>query len=394
MDGPTGERDSAGHKVGLGPLVQVTSFRFDAALTADFLAFGYTLYLENARRIHPFRRVLARQLAPEYPFYNRPGNDHRLFLVQRGAEVVGRVAAMVNAALRAEDGRPIGLIGFFECVDDPLVADALLDAACGWLRAEHGLERIWGPVNFDTWHSYRFMTRGFDEEPFYGEPANKPWYPAFFERYGFRIRGTWNTFEIRGQQELEALVVDGKKSYAAALARGYRYVSGEDIDRRRDLPLLHELVSRSFQAFLGWTPISLADFTGLYWRQWTTVAKPMSFLMFDAEDRPVAFAITFYELSAAVRAMHGRQGPVSKARFLIGRRSVQRVNLFAAGGIPEVQRRGIGLGAAGLYYVVDHALQNGFDDVIFALMAIDSPVQKLFRRAPSPAQREYALYEL
>ena len=374
--------------------MQVTSFRFDPTLADEFAAFGRTLYLDDARRIQPFRRAIVRQLSPGYPFYQQPGNEHRHFLVYRGREVVGRASAMVNAALRDADGQAIGLIGFFECVEDPLVATVLLDAACDWLRREQGLQRIWGPMNFDIWHSYRFMTRGFDEDPFVGEPANKPWYPEYFERCGFTRRQTWNSLEVCGRAELESLVADGKAPHAAALERGYRFMSAADWDRRGAMPYLHDLVSKSFQGFLGYTPIGFDDFARLYRRQWTILARPMSFFLFDAADRPVAFAATFYELSAAIRAMHGRENPVSKARFLIGRRSVQRLNLFAAGGIPEEQGRGAGLGRACLYHVVDQALQHGFDDVIFALMATNSRVQGLFRRATHPAQREYALYEL
>ena len=374
--------------------MRVTSFRFEPDLVGEFAEFGRTVYLDDPRRIPPFRRTLARQLSPAYPFYNRPGNDHRHFLVHRGSEVVGRASALVNAAMRDQDGTPVGLVGFFECVQDPVVANVLLDAACGWLRAEHGLQRIWGPVNFDIWHNYRFMTRGFDEEPFFGEPTNKPWYPEYFAGYGFRCRQTWNTIEIRGRSQLEALVAHGRAPCEAALERGYRFVSGEHWDRRGDMPLLHHLVSRAFEDFLGFTPIAFEDFDRLYRRQWTMLAKPMSFFMFDPDKRPMGFAVTFYELSAAIRAMRGRENPVSQARFMIGRRHVQRLNLFAAGGIPEALGTGAGLGRAGLFYVVDEALQNGFDDVIFALMATDKRVQRLFSRDVPEAQREYALYEL
>lgn len=374
--------------------MQVTSFRFDPGFVAEFAEFGNTVYRDDPQHVPPFRRTVARQLSAAYPFYQQPGNDHRLFLVRRGSEVVGRAAAMVNAALRDDDGTPLGLIGFFECVRDPAVADALLDAACGWLRAEHRLERVWGPMNFDIWHGYRFMTRGFDLEPFYGEPANKPWYPGYFERYGFATRRTWNSIEICGRDRLEALVAHGRAPYEAALERGYRFVSGEHWDRRGDMPLLHQLVSRVFEDFLGYTPIALEDFSRLYRRQWTTLAQPMSFFMFDAAKRPMGFAITYYELAAAIRAMHGRENPLSKARFMIGRRHVHRLNLFAAGGIPEARGTGAGLGSAALYYIVDQALQRGFDDFIFALMATESRVQTLFRLAAIEPQREYALYEL
>jgi hypothetical protein len=55
----------------------------------------------------------------------------------------------------------------------------LLEHAIEWLREKHDLQRIWAPVNFDIWHGYRLMTRGFEEKTFYGEPYNKIYYPGF-----------------------------------------------------------------------------------------------------------------------------------------------------------------------------------------------------------------------
>jgi hypothetical protein len=80
--------------------MHVRLFRFDASLVREFIEFGRALYLDDARWIPPFRRT---------------------------------------------------------------VATVPLDAARDWLRDQHGLRRIWGPMNFDIWHSYRFMTRGFDQ---------------------------------------------------------------------------------------------------------------------------------------------------------------------------------------------------------------------------------------
>jgi hypothetical protein len=54
----------------------------------------------------------------------------------------------------------------------------------------------------------------------------------------------------------------------------------------------------------------------------------------------------------------------------------------------------MGFSKAGLFHVVDQALQHGYEDIIFALMASDNRVQGLFRRAGLEPQREYVLYEL
>ncbi len=287
--------------------MHVTTFRFDAPLVREFIEFGRTLYLDDARWIPPFRRTVARQLSPDYPFYNRPGNDHRHFLAYEGSQVVGRASAMVNAAIKDEDGSAVGLIGFFECIEDPVVATVLLDAARDWLRDQHGLRRIWGPMNFDIWHSYRFMTRGFDQAPFYGEPDNKACYPAYFEAYGFARRRQWHSFEVVGRDQLEAMIAASRQQHDRLVNGGYRFVSADNWDPSDETRLLHDLISRSFAGFLGFTPIALEEFAMLFRRSKAAVALPMSFVLHDPSDRPVGFAITYYELSAAVRAMHGRE---------------------------------------------------------------------------------------
>jgi hypothetical protein len=374
--------------------MHLISFRFDASLVREFIEFGRTLYLDDARWIPPFRRTVARQLCPDDPFYNRAGNDHRHFLAYEGSRVVGRASAMVNAAIRDEDGTAVGLIGFFECVEDPIVATVLLDAARDWLRDQHGLRRIWGPMNFDIWHSYRFMTRGFDQPPFYGEPDNKAYYPAYFEHYGFARRRTWNSVEVCGRAQLEAMIEASKQQHDVLVSRGYRFISADNWDPDDETRLLHDLISRSFAGFLGFTPIALDEFATLFRRSKAAVALPMSFVLNDPSDRPVGFAITYYELSAAVRAMHGRESPLSRAKFLVRRRQAHRLNFFAAGMVRDEQDRGVGFSKAGLFHVVDQALQHGYEDIIFALMANENRVQGLFRRSGQEPQREYVLYEL
>lgn len=372
----------------------IKSFRFDPALTGEFIDLGYSLYRQDARRIPPLRRSLARQLSPGYFFYQKTGNDHRRFLAYQGGRVVGRVAAMVNAALKDDDKTPVGLIGFFECVEDGSVAAALLDAARGWLHETYGIKRIWGPMNFDIWHSYRFLTKGFDRAPFYGEPDNKPYYPDLFERYGFTRRRTWDSLEIRGRAQLESLIASGRKHYALLVDRGYRFVPASALDRRNDLGMLHELISRSFDGFLGFTPIAFEDFHQLFGQLRYALAAPMSGVVYDETGRLISFGIIFYELSAAVRAMKGREHPLSLAKFLFYRRRVQRLNFFAAGALPEERAKGSGIGKAGLFCVVNQALQHGYEDIIFALMAKENRVHVFFRHAGQEPQREYALYEM
>lgn len=145
-------------------------FSFDSEKADAFVRFGYDLYHGDEKQIPPLKKEMYIQFLPDFSFYQKQENCHRHFLAAAGKRVVGRVSAMFNQDLKDKDGTPVGTIGFFECIDDFGVACDLLDCSIKWLQEERGICRIWGPMNFDIWHGYRLMTKGFDQKLFYGEP--------------------------------------------------------------------------------------------------------------------------------------------------------------------------------------------------------------------------------
>ena len=73
-------------------------------------------------------------------FLNRGKNPYfehgeaEYFLAERDGEPVGRISAQVDQRWDEYQGGSDAMFGFFETVDDPEVATALLDAASEWAR--------------------------------------------------------------------------------------------------------------------------------------------------------------------------------------------------------------------------------------------------------------------
>src|SRR5207247_5465461 len=114
------------------------------------------------------------------------------------------------------------------------------------------------------WHGYRFMTRGFEHEPFFGEPGNHRWYPEQFTSYGFRLMQSWATREVHGREAIRGMARGGEEALRAFEGRGYRF---RPIDLSRlseEFATLHDLTTRSFARFLGFTPIGGEEFEGLF----------------------------------------------------------------------------------------------------------------------------------
>jgi len=372
----------------------IKHFTFNATLQEMFIRFGYELYRGDKNWIPPLRKEVFSLLSPEFSFYQKSGNSHRHFLAMAGNDVVGRVSAMVNRDLRDKDGTPIGTVGFFECINEYTVAQELLNSATRWLHDEMKIDRIWGPMNFDIWHSYRFMTRGFEQNLFYGEPYNQPYYPEFFERYSFAVKQEWDSVEITGRDTLEKMISRGKERFKLLRDRGYRFETFNTKQYDEEIRKLHAVMSKSFSGFLGYTPLPFEEFKQLFAKSRYAFNPRFSVLVYDEKDNLAGFATAFLELGDAIRSMNGKDNSFAQLKFIYKRKQVSRINFYIGGVTPEELSRNTGLGRAGFYYIINQMLNQGFETLLLTLRLKGNFAHGLLgKNAPVP-QREYVLYEL
>lgn len=372
----------------------IIHFTFNPELLAAFVRFGYDLYREDTTWIPPLQREVYAQLSPDFPFYKKPGNCHRSFLVTASNRVIGRISAMVNQELKDQDGTPVGTIGFFECVNDLNVAQDLIHHSTQWLHKEKGIHRIWGPMNFDIWHSYRLMTKGFDQKLFYGEPYNKAYYQDFFENNDFTAKYYWDSVEITGREKIAKMIRPYAERYQLLVEKGYHFKRFNMRKFKSELRKLHFALTKSFKGFLGFTPISLSEFMQLFEKSRYAFHPQLFTFVYDEHNVLAGFAASLLELSDAIRAMNGKDNPIAKLKFICNRQRVNRINFYIGAITPEEAMKRSGLGRAGFYYIFRQILTEGFETAVVALMAKGNRVHKLLGEdAPKP-QREYTLYEL
>jgi len=82
------------------------------------------------------------------------------------------------------DGKPAAAFGDFSCKTAETGAQ-ILAQAIERVR-EKAINQIIGPMNGDTWHSYRFICETDASAPFLMEPGNKPHEPDVFTAAGFQ----------------------------------------------------------------------------------------------------------------------------------------------------------------------------------------------------------------
>lgn len=111
-------------------------------------------------------------------------NEVELFVAMRDGQPVGRIAAIVNPARLARHPDATGQFGFLEALDDPDIFDALVEAACGFLRS-HGMIRIDGPFSLTINHEAGLLVGGFDEPHLVRTNHAPAFYGGHLERLGF-----------------------------------------------------------------------------------------------------------------------------------------------------------------------------------------------------------------
>jgi GNAT superfamily N-acetyltransferase len=195
-----------------------------------------------------------------------------------------RVAAIVNPRL-VENGAPVGLLGFFEAANDPAAVTALLTAAVSWLR-EQGCASVRGPVNFTTWHDYRFATDG---GPGWvpGEPYHHDYYPELWTGAGFGVVSRYATHWVNDTQA----VIDRFADRAALAARSGVVLRTVEAS---DLPALYRLAITGFAANYMYTPIEPDEFAHLYAADGARLqAGASTSYVALADGAPVGFYYTF-----------------------------------------------------------------------------------------------------
>lgn len=122
----------------------------DAQARMAFIKFPWQLYRGDPHWVPPLIGDRKSLLDPQHnPSFAHM--DVALFLATGSTAgptaapntVVGTVAAIVNHRHNEFHGEKAGFFGFFECIDDPAVAQALLDTAADWVR-DRGMTVIRG----------------------------------------------------------------------------------------------------------------------------------------------------------------------------------------------------------------------------------------------------------
>ncbi|MFM9943281.1 MAG: GNAT family N-acetyltransferase [Hyphomicrobiaceae bacterium] len=159
---------------------------FEAGLTANV---GHPHY------VSPMWSDFDRLLDPARNPLCRDGRGRiELFTALVDGRPVGRIAAVMHDASNLRHATERGQFGFFDCIDDAAVADALLGAAEAWALAR-GARDIVGNFNLTAMQMVGVMTGGFEHAAYTDMMWTAPHIAAHLRRRGYAGSFPMTTFE-------------------------------------------------------------------------------------------------------------------------------------------------------------------------------------------------------
>ena len=330
----------------------------------QFLDLPATLYGDDPNWV-PQIRDEEKHLAgfARHPFYET--NQIQTFLAYRGSQVCGRIGAIHNQGHIDFQGERRGFFGFFECVDDQQVADALFDAARGWL-SERDVHCLRGPTNPAIHYSLGTLIDGFDSPPTFLMPYNPKYYPRLIEGAGF-VKAQ-DLFAFYGC--LDMLPASSEKLEPISEQIIQRYgIQVRDLDKSNflaDVEMFLSLYNRSMEQHWSFSPISQDEIKQMA-KGLRQLMVPELAVVATIDDKPVGAVFCLPDYNPRVKAIRGRLFPFGFIRLLWRKHRIKKIRTVAVNVIPECQLLGVGLVL--LRALVPKALENGLDEVEFSWVA-------------------------
>ncbi len=305
----------------------------------------------DIHRDHP--QWVAPLIYERMQFLNRAKNPYfehaeaEYFVAEREGEPVGRISAQLDQRWDEYQGGSDAMFGFFETSENAEVTAALLDGAAEW-AADKGRDRIVGPMDFTTNDELGILIEGFEQRPMILENWHPPYYQRQIEAHGFAKAMDLLMWELNFGDLKEGERFDPAIHAAATKALRDEGVVIRNIDKgnlEREMRLFTPIYIEAWSKNWGFVPPTDAEVTfhakllkQVLDEDWAYIA--------EKDGEAIGAALTLPDINQVMARLNGRLLPFGWAKFLLGKRKVDRLRVFALGVKNAYRHSGV---AAGLY---------------------------------------------
>jgi GNAT superfamily N-acetyltransferase len=318
-----------------------------------FIKFPWRIYEGNPYWVPPLlmdrKKLIDRK---NNPFYKHA--EMEMFLAERNGKPVGRIAAIINHNHNKEHQENIGFFGFFECVNDQEVANALFDAAKQWLKAK-GVTAMRGPASPSVNDEYGLLVDGFNLPPAILMAYNPPYYQELVERYGFVKAKDLYAYHVHKDK-----VFTDKLKRVSELVKQREGVVFRSLDMKRfwdEVRVIRELYNRGWSRNWGEVPMTEEEFMYVA-KDLKPIVDPELVIIAEVRGKPVGFGMSLPDYNMILK--DNKRGWLLPAlvRILLFKKRIDFIRIVILGVLPEYLNSGIG--GVLFYETAVRAVRNGY----------------------------------
>ena len=321
----------------------------DASI-AQFVAVPHITQGHDPYWIAPINVELGPLAVGESPRLNPKRNpwfqhgEAALFIAERDGKAVGRISAQIDQNHLKTYNDATGFFGFFECIDDQLVADALFKAASDWLR-DKGMKRVVGPFSFNiNQDEAGLLIDGFNCYPRVAMGHAQPYYQKLVEAVGFTKAVDMRAYLTPMDT---ALPFKQLKWLKRSLARNPR-IAVRSLDPKRydeDFAAIIDIWRAGWVE--NWGAIPMTEAEGKYLaEEIKLLVIPELISIATVDGKPAAMCVALPDFNEIIRDLKGKLLPFGWAKLtwrLLTRRSfLSGSRVILMGVTPEYKNKPMG----------------------------------------------------
>ena len=282
-----------------------------------FIKFPWRIYSGDPNWVPPLILDQLRFFTPGVnPYFSH--STAQLFMAFRGDQPVGRISAHENNQQIRVHRDGAGFFGFFECIDDQAVANALFDSASTWL-SERGLKTLRGPVSFSVNHEVGLLLDAFDEPPLIRMTYNPPYYAGLIEGYGLQKIEDLYAYVMFESEEIPARLRDISDRVLEDPKLVVRTVNVRDF--KNEMARIKKIYAEAWSENWGAVPPTEEEFDRLVGELRLIYDRDMFFIA-EYDGEPAGMSLVLPDMNQALKKAGGRLFPFGLLKMLWHRRKI------------------------------------------------------------------------
>ncbi len=304
-----------------------------------FIDFPHSLYEGNPNYVPALFLEQNDLLSPDkHPFYKH--SQAQPFLAYRDDKIVGRICAIWNNNHNAFNHVNEGQWGFFDCIDDQEVANALFETAEKWVKAKGG-DTIVGPINLSTNDTVGLLVEGFDKPPVAMMPYNSPYYIDLITNAGYGHKVDLRAYLVmeKSADKRSVLLLDRLEERLKRSGITLRQFNVKDF--KNEAAKVRDIYNRAWDKNSGFVPMTEDEFNYTA-KDLKMILDPRFAIVAEKDGELVGFGLGIPDINQIlIKVKRGRLIPTGIFKLLFGKKKINLLRVLMLGVLEDYRKLGI-----------------------------------------------------